>query len=226
MKRVSLVALALLAPLLLAGCGSSGKDGRHTGAGGSATPRPAAPAAPAPAGDDPSAAPASGTPSAGSGRTAGGTAQGPRDTVPDAELTPATGSFTKKEKKYLSGRVPKGMDPAAILQAGQDVCDRLAYTAKIDRDAAVGAVIAGDIKGADAAVNGLCPDLKPLLAATKGGYADGTHAAPAPGTYRALTKSKDCSWSLDGASGRQHTVTVRKGTKTFTSTGCYAWART
>ncbi|WP_316741039.1 hypothetical protein [Streptomyces sp. MK7] len=229
MKRVSLAALALLAPLLLAGCGSSDKGGRHTGADGSATPRPAAPASPAasaPSGDDPSAPPSSATPSAGGRKAAGGTAQGPRTTVPDAELTPATGSFTKKEKKYLSGRVPKGMDPAAILQAGQDVCDRLAYTAKVDRDAAVGAVIAGDIKGADAAVNGLCPDQKPLLAAAEGGYADGTHAAPAPGTYRALTESKDCSWSLDGASGRQHTITVRKGTKTFTSTGCYAWART
>ncbi|WP_030168070.1 hypothetical protein [Streptomyces sp. NRRL S-813] len=225
MKKVSLVALALLAPLLLAGCGSSDKGGRHTGADGSATPRPAAPAAAAPSGDGTSATPSSGAPSP--GRTApGGAAQGPRNTVPDAELTPATGSFTKKEKKYLSGRVPKGMDPAAILQAGQDVCDRLAYTAKVDRDAAVGAVIAGDIKGADAAVNGLCPDQKPLIEAAKGGYADGTHAAPAPGTYRALTKSKDCSWSLDGASGRQHTITVRKGTKTFTSTGCYAWART
>ncbi|MGW0084546.1 hypothetical protein [Streptomyces sp. NPDC003393] len=225
MKRISLVALTLLAPLLLAGCGSSDKDGRHTGADGGATPRQAAPAAPAPSGDTTSAAPSSGTPSTGGGGTAGGTAQGPRNTVPDAELTPATGSFTKKEKKYLSGRVPKGMDPAAILQAGQDVCDRLAYTAKVDRDAAVGAVIAGDIKGADAAVDGLCPDLKPLIAETKGGYPDGTHADPAPGTYRALTSSKDCTWSLDGASGRGHTITVRKGTKTFTSTGCYAWAR-
>ncbi|MFF0788602.1 hypothetical protein [Streptomyces spiralis] len=225
MKRVSLVACVLLAPLLLAGCGSSDKDGRHTGADGSATPRPAAPASPASSGDGASATPSSGAPSP--GRTAaGGAAQGPRNTVPDAELTPATGSFTKKEKKYLSGRVPKGMDPAAILQAGQDVCDRLAYAAKVDRDAAVGAVIAGDIKGAEAAVNGLCPDQKPLIAAAKGGYPDGTHAAPAPGTYRALTESKDCSWSLDGASGRQHTITVRKGTKTFTSTGCYAWART
>ncbi len=220
------MALALLAPLLLAGCGSPDEGGRHTGADGSATPRPAAPAgaaAPAPSKDG--GAPSSGAPS--SGRTAGGgTAQSPQNAVPDAELTPATGSFTKKEKKYLSGRVPKGIDPAAILQAGQDVCDRLAYTAKIDRNAAVGAVIAGDIKGADAAVNGLCPDLGPLLAATRGGYPDGTHAAPAPGTYRALTSSKDCTWSLDGASGRQHTITVRKGTKTFTSTGCYAWART
>ncbi|MFI1166631.1 hypothetical protein ACH4UM_24255 [Streptomyces sp. NPDC020801] len=218
MRRSAPAALAVL-PLLLAACGSSGGGERHTGADGSAAPRPAASAAPTPSQDGPSG-------TAASGRAPANASQGPRNTVPDGRLTPATGSFTKKEKKYLAGRVPQGTDPAAILQAGQDVCDRLAHTAKIDRDAAVGAVIAGDIKGAEAAVDGLCPDLKPLVAATRGGYADGTHAAPAPGTYRALTPSKDCSWSLDGTSGRQHTVTIGKGTRTFTSTGCYAWART
>ncbi|MFE1750725.1 hypothetical protein [Streptomyces anandii] len=223
MRRSTPAVLAVL-PLLLAACGGSGGGERHTGADGGAKPRPSATAAPTPSRDGPSTAPTPGASGASGGTS--GASQAPRDAVPDSQLTPATGSFTKTEKKYLSGRVPKGADPAAILQAGQDVCDRLSYTAKIDKDAAQGAVIAGDIKGAEAAVNGLCPDLKPLVTATKGGYADGTHAAPAPGTYRALTPSKDCSWSLDGTSGRQRTITIRKGTKTFTSTGCYAWART
>ncbi|MFJ8201362.1 hypothetical protein [Streptomyces sp. NPDC096152] len=216
MKRSALAVLSLLP--LLAACGSSGGGGPRPAAAGSGTPLTAAPAVSAPAAGAPAATPSGKAP-------AGGAARGPRHTVPDGKITPATGSFTKKEKKYLAGRVPEGTDPAAILQAGQDTCDRLAYTAKIDRDAAVGAVIAGDIKGAEAAVDGLCPDLKPLVAATRGGYPDGTHTAPAPGTYRALTPSKDCSWSLDGAGGSTHTITVRKGTRTFTSTGCYAWAR-
>ncbi|MGV9255634.1 hypothetical protein [Streptomyces sp. NPDC003697] len=217
---------------LLTACGRPDGDGRHPEAA-DAAPRPAAAAAAPAAGPAATASGAASGPASqrapsgpAASRPAAGTGQGPRATVPDSRLTPATGSFTRKEKKYLSGRVPAGTDPAAILQAGQDTCDRLAYTAKIDRDAAVGAVVAGDIKGAEAAVDGLCPELKPLVAAAEGGYADGTHTAPAPGTYRALTPSPDCSWSLDGTSGTRHTITVRKGTRTLTSSGCYAWART
>ncbi|MDF3302695.1 hypothetical protein [Streptomyces tropicalis] len=216
MKRSALAALALLP--LLAACGSPGGHGRPAGAAGGGSALPAVPA-----GTAPSTGTASG---ASSGPASPGAAGAPRNTRPDGPAAPAAGSFTKKEKKYLAGRVPRGTDPAAILQSGQDTCDRLAYTVRIDRDAAVGAVIAGDVKGAQAAVDSLCPDLKPVVAATRGGYADGTHASPAPGTYRALTPSADCSWSLDGTSGSGHTLTVRKGTRTFTSTGCYAWART
>lgn len=89
----------------------------------------------------------------------------PGPTVPKAELTPATGTFTKKQKKYLTNRVPKGIDPAAILEAGQDTCDRIARTAKHDRDAAVGAIRSGEITGAKDAITQLCPQYKPLLEA-------------------------------------------------------------
>ncbi|MFF4835590.1 hypothetical protein [Streptomyces sp. NPDC001315] len=220
MRRGALAALLLLP--LLAACGNGG--GQHTEAAGS-TPHPAASAAssPSPSGSSPSGSSAA-APEASEG-SSGGSALGPKNTVPDDRLTPAAGSFTEKEKKYLSGRVPKGTDPAAILQAGQETCDRLAATAKIDRDATVGAIVAGEITGAEDAVKGLCPDLESLVEDAEGGYGDGTHAAPAPGTYRALTPTKDCSWSLDTTSGTEHTITVEKGTRTFTSNGCYAWGR-
>jgi hypothetical protein len=143
----------------------------------------------------------------------------------DDELTPATGTFTKRQKQYLHERVPVGTDPAAILQAGQETCDRLERVAKIDRDAAVGAIIAGDIKDAAGAVEHLCTDLEPLLADTRGGLADGTHSAPAAGRYRALTPTAACSWQLDDASGTKTTVTIPSGAKSFTSAGCYAWMR-
>ncbi|MET9383107.1 hypothetical protein ABZY09_19050 [Streptomyces sp. NPDC002928] len=224
MRRGALAALLLLP--LLAACGSGG--GQHTEAAGS-TPHPAASAAPSPSssGSSPSGSSSVAAQSSeGSSEVSSqGSSLGPKNTVPDDQLTPATGSFTKKEKKYLSGRVPKGTDPAAILQAGQETCDRLAATAKIDRDAVVGAIVAGEIAGAEDAVNGLCPDLKSLVQDAEGGYGDGTHSDPAPGTYRALTPTKDCSWSLDGTSGTKHTITVKKGTRTFTSNGCYAWGR-
>jgi hypothetical protein len=217
MRRPALAALLLLP--LIAACGGGGGGEQRTEAAGNAgsAPRAAASAEPSPSSPSgtPSSEPSSGPPSS----------QGPKNTVPDDELTPVTGSFTQKEKKYLSGRVPQGTDPAAILQAGQETCDKLAATAKIDRDATVGAVVAGEIKDAEAAVKGLCPELKPLIEDADGGYADGTHAAPAPGSYRALTPLKDCSWSLDGASGGEHRITIKKGTKSFTSSGCYAWQK-
>ncbi|MDN3025228.1 hypothetical protein [Streptomyces sp. S.PB5] len=218
MRRPVLAALLLLP--LLAACGGGGGSGDQrtqaagNGAGASVTPS-------APSG----ASGSSGTPSSAAPSKAPAASQGPKNTVPDDELTPVTGSFTKKEKKYLSGRVPEGTDPAAILQAGQETCDKLAATAKIDRDATVGAIIAGDIKDAEGAVKGLCPELKPLIEDAEGGYADGTHEDPAPGTYRALTPAKDCSWSLDSATGAKHRITIKKGTRSFTSGGCYAWAK-
>lgn len=211
MRRPVLAALLLLP--LLAACGGGGEQRTEAAGSAGSTPRPASSAEP------------SGTPSSTPAGKATTSSQGPENTVPDDELTPATGSFTKKEKKYLSGRVPEGTDPAAILQAGQETCDKLAATAKIDRDAVVGAIIAGEVKDAEAAVKGLCPDLKSLIEDAEGGYADGTFEDPAPGTYRALTPTKDCSWSLDAASGGKHRITVKKGTKSFTSSGCYAWAK-
>jgi hypothetical protein len=155
---------------------------------------------------------------------------------PDAELTPATGSFTAKEKSYLHDRVPADTDPAAILQLGQEACQRVAYTARHDRDAAIGAVITGDIPGAKDAIEPLCPDQLPVLRAARGGFADGTKKNPAVGRYRALMPTASCTWQATGsggrvlASGRAHgsgkvTAQVPSGTREFASSGCYAWAR-
>ncbi|MCF6521868.1 hypothetical protein [Streptomyces sp. JJ36] len=90
--------------------------------------------------------------------TAGG---GPK--VPRAELTPATGTFSKPQKEYLVDRVPRGMDPAAVLEAGQAACDRIRQTADVDRKAAVSALRGGEIPHAEDAVRHLCPRFAPLL---------------------------------------------------------------
>lgn len=83
--------------------------------------------------------------------------------VPRAQLTPATGTFTKKEKTYLVGRVPEGMDPAAFLEAGHTACARIGATAKVSEKDAVSALRAGEIDNAQAAVKHLCPTYAPLL---------------------------------------------------------------
>lgn len=135
---------AVAAVLLTSGCSGGGEDRRDDRAVKS-------PSAPASATMDPG------------GKDADKIPPGPR--VPKFELTPATGSFTKKQKEYLTERVPKGTDPAAILEAGQEACDRITRTAKHDRKAAIDAIRSGEITGARDAITHLCPKHKPLLEA-------------------------------------------------------------
>ncbi|MER6979605.1 hypothetical protein [Streptomyces carpinensis] len=219
-------AVALTALLVLAGCSSAGDtDAKpkspHRISDEQAAALPDDQASPAPQG--PSAS--SKGPSASS--------KGP--VLPDAQLTPATGSFTAKEKKYLHGRVPRNMDPAAVLQAGQETCQRFERTAAHDKDAAIGALITKEVPTAEAAIKQLCPTLQPLLSAAATGFADGARKNPEPGTYRALTTAENCTWKALGsgdkvlASGpgpggaKKVTAKVAAGTRTFVSSGCYAW---
>ncbi|WP_037851549.1 hypothetical protein [Streptomyces sp. NRRL S-340] len=219
-------AVALTALLALAGCSSHG--------GTQAGPQPArslsdAQAAAVP---DERATPAPAGPSA-RPQTPSKAAAGP--VVPDARLTPATGSFTAEEKKYLHGRVPAHMDPAAVLQVGQEACQRIGRTAAHDKDAAVGALITGEVPNADAAIGQLCPTLKPLLATAATGFPDGTRKDPRPGSYRALTGTGGCTWQALGADGevlasgpgtggaKKVTAKVPAGTRAFVTSGCYAW---
>lgn len=224
--------VAAAAAALLAGC-SSGPDSPAAGGG---TPHSAtAPAATSGgAATDPPAA--TGTAAA---EAPGSAADAPK--VPDAQLTPpGGGTFTAQQKKYLSGRVPRGTDPVAVLEGGQEVCERLARTSAVDKDAAAGAIVTGDISldGAAAAVAGLCPDQQGVIDAARRGFGDGTftiasRAVPGstvvPGGYRAVGASPSCAWRVTGAdgavlaSGRAPRLTVPAAARGITSSGCYAW---
>ncbi|MGW7441211.1 hypothetical protein [Streptomyces sp. NPDC054849] len=219
-RRSAAAAVLLTAALTLTAC-SSGGDKADSGA--KAKP-PASSPVPDPADTPPTSEPA-----------ADAKPTGP--VLPDAKLTPKTGSFTAQEKKYLSGRVPEKMDPAAVLQTGQDACQRVERTAKRDKDAATGAVITGEIAGAKDAITHLCPEQKPILAAAEKGFAEGSRKAPAAGSYRALTQALNCTWEAKGKDGSilasgpetppkagdKITATIPAGTTEFNSSGCYAW---
>ncbi|MFG2619367.1 hypothetical protein ACGFXC_17330 [Streptomyces sp. NPDC048507] len=227
-RRPAAAAVLLAAALTLTACGSDG-DGKAS-ADAAATPKPpASSSVPDPA-DAPPGTAAPAAPGAPDAKPTG-------PVLPDAKLTPKTGTFKENEKKYLSGRVPAKTDPAAVLQNGQETCQRIERTAKRDKDAAAAAIISGDITGAKDAVELLCPEQKPVLAVAARGFGDAPATAPAPGTYRALTQSTTCTWEAtdkDGAvlasgpqaplkAGDRITATVPAGTSTFRSTGCYAW---
>lgn len=159
--------------------------------------------------------------------------------VSDGDLKPATGSFSEPEKEFLSGRVPKSMEPAAVLDIGKESCQRIERTAKRDKTAAAAAIAAGEIPDAEAAVAHLCPEQRPVVDAAKGGYGDGTHEKPTAGRYKTVSSGPSCSWQVTDGKGNvlaagpdagasetgPHTLTIPSGAARFVSSGCYAWLR-
>ncbi|MEW2189979.1 hypothetical protein [Streptomyces microflavus] len=231
-------AAVVLTAAVLAACGSSA-DGNDPEAAGAQRPAASGPSVPSPSATTPttpapSAAPATEEPAAPGPSAPAATAEGPK--TPSDEITPATGTFTKKQKEYLEDRVPKGMDPAAVLQTGQETCDKLRYLVKADRDTAVGAIATQEIPDAPAAVAGLCPQHQDLVDEAAYAYADGIHTGKTlrPGVYRSASPTTSCSWQITGAGGKElasgtsdtgksRKITIPKSARTFTSTGCYAW---
>ncbi|MCX4655872.1 hypothetical protein OG249_28740 [Streptomyces microflavus] len=231
-------AAVALTAAVLASCGSSA-DGNDPEAAGAQRPAASGPSVPGPSATTPAtpappAAPATEEPAAPGPSAPAATAEGPK--TPSDEITPATGTFTKKQKEYLEDRVPKGMDPAAVLQTGQETCDKLRYLVKADRDTAVGAIATQEISDAPAAVAGLCPQHQDLVDEAAYAYADGIHTGKTlrPGVYRSASPTTSCSWQITGAGGKElasgtsdtgksRKITIPKSARTFTSTGCYAW---
>lgn len=173
-------ALAAAVLLVLAGCGGSDDGGGSADAGATttatasatdtATDTDTATATQSPSGESDSESSDSGDESGGgSGSDGGSDGGGEGDAVPRDELTPAGGgSFTEAEKDYLEGRVPEGSDPAAILQLGEEACDRVGYLERHDHEAAVSALRDGEIDNAEAAIENLCPEYRDLWAEASG----------------------------------------------------------
>ncbi|WP_032768625.1 hypothetical protein [Streptomyces sp. CNS654] len=228
-------AAVVLTAAALAACGSSA-DGNDPEAAGAQRPAASGPAAPGPSAATTTepATPPTGEPAKPEASAPAATAEGPK--TPADEITPATGTFTKKQKEYLKDRVPKGMDPAAVLQTGQETCDKLRYLVKGDRDTAVGAIVTGEVPDAKDAVAGLCTQHQDLVDEAAYGYPDGKHTGKKlrPGVYRSASPTSDCSWQIEGAGGKElasgasdtgksRKITIPESAVTFTSTGCYAW---
>ncbi|UNS96752.1 hypothetical protein MMF93_09680 [Streptomyces tubbatahanensis] len=153
--RAAAAALVAAALALTAGCGGDDDRQHGEGAGSGHAGRPGATATASPG--------ASAAPHAeDDGGAPGGEATAK---VPRSRLTPATGSFTKKEKDYLVDRVPRGLEPAAVLEAGRTACERIATTADSSEKDAISALKAGEIDQAEPAIRHLCPKFAPLLEA-------------------------------------------------------------
>jgi hypothetical protein len=148
---------------VLAGCGGGGHtDAKDRAAASGERPAVSAPAI-GPDGTAPPSASAAGGADGGSSGSSDSSGSSKQSTLPKSQLTPATGTFTDRQKDYLVGKVPKGMDPAAILQTGQESCDRIANTADASPKLAREAIADGEIADAKDAITYLCPKYKNLL---------------------------------------------------------------
>ncbi len=227
-------AAVVLTAAALAACGSSA-DGNDPEAAGAQRPAASGPAAPGPSATTATepATPPTEEPADPEASAPAATAEGPK--TPADEITPATGTFTKKQKEYLKDRVPKGMDPAAVLQTGQETCDKLRYLVKGDRDTAVGAIVTGEVPDAKDAVAGLCTQHQDLVDEAAYGYPDGKHTGKKlrPGVYRSASPPGTAPGRSQGRAARtwppapptpgSRKITIPESAVTFTSTGCYAW---
>ncbi|SFE42153.1 hypothetical protein SAMN05216251_10351 [Actinacidiphila alni] len=164
-RRAVAAVMMTAATAVLAGCGGGGHGGENRA---TASERPAV-SAPA-IGPDGTAEPTDTATgggkdggSSGSSDTSGSSGSSKQATLPKSQLTPATGTFTDQQKDYLVGKVPKGMDPAAVLQTGQESCDRIANTADASPKLAKQAIADGEIADAKDAITYLCPKYKSLL---------------------------------------------------------------
>jgi hypothetical protein len=237
---------ALLA-LVLAGC-SGGQDRPTAADSTAAIPVTTAATSTAPAGAAAGSAPAPGpsrsgtttpataTPDRGSSRSTA------RPTAPNtSQLRPHA---NRAQRRFVTRNAPPGIDAEAILQSGEDACQRMTLTQHASGRTAVAVALAsGQIANGPEAITYLCPQLTPTLDAARDGFPDGSYQVGThrtgtqlrPGRYTAPQASDQCTWSLtrlDGSRVADHTqhtgatptTTLRTGQR-FTSTGCYAWLR-
>lgn len=225
----------LLAAAVFAAAGCTAPESPSPLSSTAGNPAPSAPAAdPSVAGPKGSSAP---VPAAGAAKQAAPAA--PATPSGAAQAAPAP-TFAPAEQRYLASRVPKGTDPNAVLQVGQERCAQLEAVKAADPKAVVSHLI--ENRGSEEAgvIAELCPGLKPELTAAGHGFPDGDFnvGAPAPdnnggsiaaGRYEAWNPSPGCMLTVYDAAGKAvgesngSAVTIPAGAARVVSDGCYTW---
>jgi len=152
-------------------------------------------------------------------------------------------NLSAPQRRYVARNADPGIDAEAILQSGEDACQRMSIAAAASGTTAVAvALVSGQIKNGREAIRYLCPSLKPALSKAEGGFPDGTyvvgtklragHEVPA-GRYAVPQPPPGCVWSVTRADGTvvaeskagSLTGATLKRSQRLTSTGCGAWLR-
>lgn len=160
--------------------------------------------------------------------------------VPGPQAAPDP-TFAPVERQYLASRVPKGTDPNAVLQVGQERCAQLEAVKAADPKAVVSQLIEKRDADVVEAVTRLCPALQPELDAAARGFTDGEYSigdaaasngtgSISSGTYEAWNPSPGCQLRAYDATGGllaessgTSPFTIPAGTTRVTSDSCYTW---
>jgi len=76
---------------------------------------------------------------------------------------PTASPLTSVQEQFADLHAQDDFIDAAVIEAGQAVCDRVSYLAHVDDQALGEAISAGALDLADTAIPMLCPDLLPSL---------------------------------------------------------------
>jgi len=184
-----------------------------------------------------------------SGSTASSLGPAPTVTAPPEEGLgpdglPTASPLTAEQEQFADIHAQENFIDAAVIEAGQAVCDRASYLAQVDDQALGEAISAGDLGLADTAIPLLCPDLLPPLVAARGGFTDGTvtvgptwtaDGTVPVGTYRAAAASMACNWSVLDGNGAviseggvasevgETTLVINENAASVFSDGCRVW---
>jgi len=157
---------------------------------------------------------------------------------------PTATPLTSEQEQFAELHAQDDFIDAAVLEAGQAVCDRASYLSQVDDQALGEAINAGELSLADTAIPLLCPDLLPPLVAARGGFTDGTvtvgptwtaDGTVPVGTYRAAAASMACNWSVLDGNGAviseggvasevgETTLVINENAASVVSDGCRVW---
>ena len=208
------------------------------------TARATAPTGSATLADTPADSPGASQSSGAASATASATVRVPATpTVTAPNTSQLRKDVTARQRRFVTRNAPPGVDAEAILQSGEDACQRMQIAAATSgRTAVTVALISGQIGNGRDAITYLCRELEPALVAADAGFPDGGYTVGskarkgrvvAAGRYSAPQPSPTCAWSVIGADGSvaqtgsgtpQPSVVLRRGQR-FSSTGCAAWLR-
>lgn len=149
--------------------------------------------------------------------------------------------LTSNAKKYVKKKIAKGGDPDAVIQVGQEICDRLETAKLIDPNAVVSELIMDPEGEASDAIESLCEDLKPELKRAINGFPDGKFKvgaslpqsklrAVSPGKYVLWNPLETCMLEVYNSQGDilstysgEASALIPANAASVISTGCYSW---
>ncbi|ROS78681.1 hypothetical protein [Cellulomonas sp. PhB143] len=152
----------------------------------------------------------------------------------DAKGNATAPTRTKAEDRYVDAVADGSTLDAALLELGQEACDRANYVGQLDEGALVKALESDEIGAADKAIPYLCPEEAPALAEARGGVVDGTWKVGTDigvGTYDSVNPGDGCAWVVSDADGKvlssgkagDGEVSLGSNAAQFRSKDCVIW---